>query len=368
MILKPERFIKNGEIDISKEEWIVLNNNHSKEEVIELLHTLVESFYMPMPLRAISKEEAIEDFKNLCSLDSTKTIQDGPFYSRYPYQYKYLDKYVETSSTGNRSSDYFHQYSRFLCDSINAPSPYRTWTIRKFRTGLFNSLWTLKCKEVNFRVLRGCIGLRKYIAAQFRPSAAKALYEYFNSENVLDFSSGWGDRLAGFHAAKCTKSYIGIDPNARLMKGYKAQCEFYNTGKECKFIESPAEEVDFSIYSDKFDTIFTSPPYFIVERYTSEGNQSWKRYKKIDDWKEKFLYAVLEKITPTLKKDGYLIVNISDVYCNHTINKICDDMNRKIESLGYTYVGGMGYRMNKRPNSKAGGVGIFAEPIWIWKK
>ena len=39
------------------------------------------------------------------------------------------------------------------------------------------------------------LGLRKYICSQFKPNAAKALYDYFNVKNVLDFSEvgviGW---------------------------------------------------------------------------------------------------------------------------------------------------------------------------------
>jgi len=52
------------------------------------------------------------------------------------------------------SSDYFHQKNRWYCDSINSPSPYRSWTIKKFREGVFNALFTLKFKEVNNSTLR----------------------------------------------------------------------------------------------------------------------------------------------------------------------------------------------------------------------
>ena len=38
--------------------------------------------------------------------------------------------------------------------------------------------------------LRTCIGLRKYIASQFRPSTAKALYDHFEAKKVLDFITG----------------------------------------------------------------------------------------------------------------------------------------------------------------------------------
>jgi hypothetical protein len=92
---------------------------------------------------------------------------------------------------------------------------------------LLNALWTLKVKEVTSETLRACIAMRKYIASQFRPSAAKALYDHFNAECVLDFSSGWGDRLNGAMSAQSVKKYIGIDPNNNLYNSYNKQIEHF---------------------------------------------------------------------------------------------------------------------------------------------
>jgi hypothetical protein len=45
-------------------------------------------------------------------------------------------------------------------------------------------------------------------------------------------------------------------------------------------------------------------------------------------------------------------------------------MNDYIASTGkFDYQGAIGFRMPKRPMSKSSGtVGIYGEPIWIWKK
>ena len=362
-------FVVGNEIVIPPSAWIKLNSEKTKDEIIELISNLIDDYDLPMPMRKITYAEAVADFNALKEQCSTDLISTGEFYSRYEYEYGYVNKYIEVSSVGMKSSDYFHQHSRYLCDSINSPSPYRCWTIKKFRQSMLGALWSLKFKEVNNNVLRSCLALRKYIASQFRPSAAKAVYEYFGAEHVLDISAGWGDRLAGFHAASCTKSYFGIDPNGRLFDGYSDQVLMYQTGKQSMIAQECAESFDFTqINANTYDMLFTSPPYFIVERYTSETNQSWQRYKKLENWLELFLFTTLRNATPTLKSGAYLAINISDVYCNHTINKICDPMNNEIAKLGYEYIGGMGLRFPKRPNSKASGTGIFCEPIWIWRK
>ena len=97
--------------------------------------------------------------------------------------------------------------------------------------------------EVNNKMMRLCIQMRMYMAAQYPPAVAKALYNLFEAKDVLDFSMGWGDRLAGFHASNA-ESYTGIDPNQEVFDNYPRQNELYETYKKTEFIKAPAEDVD----------------------------------------------------------------------------------------------------------------------------
>jgi hypothetical protein len=83
---------------------------------------------------------------------------------------------------------------------------------------------------------------------------------------------------------------------------------------------------------------------------------------------DEFLFVVLENSWKGLKKGGHMIINISDVYSGHQVNKICDPMNNFIKELGGTYVEGLGMKMAKRPNSKSHKDGVFVEPVWVWRK
>jgi len=368
--------VSNGQINISQGLWTELNSKHDKEFIKKMISDAIEENNLELPYREITLEQAQEDFKRLCELDTSTLLVNKKFESRYHYKYEFLDEYVELCNIGNKASDYFQQRNRFMCDSINAPSPYRTWKSERFRMTLLNALWTLKFREVNNDRLRSAIALRKYISSQFKPSVAKYVYDRFGGSKVLDFSSGWGDRLAGFYGSKNTQSYIGIDPNAKVVEKYEEQIKLYEqqgVHKMTRIIQSPAEDVNLNSKStgdyDMFDLIFTSPPYFDIERYTQEGNQSWKRFKKLDGWLNEFLFKSIGYFWNRLQTSGHLIINISDVYCHHQIQKICDPMNDYISSLnGAKYAGAIGMRMAKRPNSKALKEGIFAEPMWIWKK
>lgn len=367
-----EKYIINQEININKKSWLKLNKKYSQQEIIQNFIDLILYGKIDLPLRKITLPELEDDFLKLIDYNTNYLIKRGKVFTRYDYIYPISNKYLASNTIGNKASDFFQQKNRFKSDSINAPSPYRTWNTEKFLYTLLPALWTLKCQEVNTNILRTIISLRKYISSQFRPVIAKAIYNMFDSRKILDFSAGWGDRLCGFYASPNTKFYLGIDPNKAVYENYYRQEMYYKryvNNKYSYFINSPAEEVD--LYSKNyFDTIFTSPPYFQVERYTQDNNQSWKRYKKLKDWKEQFLFATLEKAWYTLKKGGYLIVNISDVYCNHTINQICDDMNDFIRKLGSKRHKAIGMAMSKRPNSGAlkDKTGTFVEPIWIHQK
>ena len=93
------------------------------------------------------------------------------------------------------------------------------------------------------------------------------------------------------------------------------------------------------------------------------------KYKKIDSWLNNFLFPVIEKSWKLLSEGGHMAINISDVYCNHTINKICDPMNDFISKLeGSKKIENINYRMAKRIKSNSEKTGIFVEPVWMWRK
>jgi len=364
-----KQYIVNNEINICKDEWTSLNSQYPIDTIKQALSDAIEEHNLPLPYKKITEEAAYKDFLYLCLLETQDLICQGDIFSRYDYEIPFLGKYIKSNRTGLLASDYFHQKSRFLCDSLTSPSPYRVWTTEKFRLTYLNALWSLKIKHINNSTLLECLKLRKFVSSQFKPATAKTLYEIFKSKRVLDFSAGWGDRLCAFYSCKNTEFYMGIDPNSNLSEGYIDQINFYNKPEKSAYvINGPAEDIEFP--KNEFDTVFTSPPYFITERYTQEDNQSWQRYKKLDDWLHKFLFTVVDKSIHALKSGGYLIINISDVYARHTVNNMVDPLITYVSSLkNMEFIELVGMQLAKRiNNSKSNKSGIFVEPILIWKK
>ena len=392
-------------LSIDKKEWEHIKNTFDKEDVKESLAKVAMTY--EIPYAEISKKDAHRHYLKLKGMKHTDILVEGEWFAREGTEYRYglsfegKQQYFRRINTGNQSSNYFQQANRWSVDGAVSPGPQRTWENEKFMTSLMGSAYSLKMDKINRNVLRTMIGLRKYICAQFKPNVSKVIYDKLNSKNVLDFSAGWGDRLAGFYAGETSEYYLGIDPRKENHPIYEEQSEFYDKhrsmfepNKTSEFICQPAEDVDFMGYKDKFDTVFTSPPYFNVERYSYDDTQSWVKYKEIDEWNENFLQKTLKNLWCSIKSGGYLLVNISDVYSNSKWStdrgwlEICNPMNDFLSTFTDSeYQGCIGMELAKRPNSGGAGTAksddyteealkkaeetkdkTFCEPIWIWKK
>jgi len=386
-------------LKIDKKEWAYIKETFDRPDIQETLVEILKEY--ELPTQELTIKDAYKDFMKLKGIQWPDYLKESQWYARSEYKWPLTKKIIRRINRGNDASNYFQQYNRWSVDGTISPGPVRTWGNPKFMYTLLGSLFTLEVEKVDRGTLRSCIGLRKYICSQFKPNVAKSIYDMFKAENILDFSMGWGDRLAGFYASDYGKHYVGIDPRKENHLIYKEQSEFYEKHlgffeheRKSEFHCSPAEEFDFSQYDNHFDLVFTSPPYFNVERYSYDDTQSWVRYKDIDDWNTEFLQKTLNNLWRSIKSGGYLLVNISDVNASSKGRKakgwlpICDPMNDFLDTFKDSeYKGCVGYEMAKRPNCIGVGTakvteetnrkpeyilpdkeGLFGEPIWIWKK
>ena len=203
-------------LSIDEKEWEHIKNTFDKEDVKESLAKVAMTY--EIPYAEISKKDAHRHYLKLKGMKHTDILVDGEWFAREGTEYTYnlnfegKQQYFRRLNAGNNSSNYFQQKNRWSVDGSVSPGPQRTWENEKFMTSLMGSAYSLKMPKINRNVLRTMIGLRKYICAQFKPNVSKVLYDKLRSKNVLDFSAGWGDRLAGFYASETSEYYVGIDP------------------------------------------------------------------------------------------------------------------------------------------------------------
>lgn len=368
-MLSHETFLNaKGEIYLSQEEIRSLTDTHDVEDLIQVLGEIVDQ--LPFPYTEYTKQETEADFNAL--KNTHLEIIKGEWTSHRmsdnlsPLYCGESIRLPKTKNIGAKVSNQFTEKLRLATPHARYKSWVDLWGAKRkyWLKYFFNpKMHTKDLSQKNLK--QGLTG--QYSCSQFKPLIAKSIYDSFKAKKVLDFSAGWGDRLVGFMASNA-ESYVGIDPNTKLHEPYQQIIKYCDDKtKKVSTYCSPAELFDFSTV--EYDFVFTSPPYFDLERYSDEDTQSWKQYKDFDIWLENFLFLTLTNLWKNLKQGGRVIVNISDIYSQGETKEICQPMIEHMESLGATYEGVIGYEMSHRSSASVDRVELpFCEPMFVWSK
>ena len=160
--------------------------------------------------------------------------------------------------------------------------------------------------------------LRIYSGTQsvssFRPSVAKALVSELFDEGglkVLDPCMGWGGRMLGFCSSSLVDKYEGYDASKETVLGLERLRDKMSSlgliDKEVLVHHGAFEDAEIE---GEFDLVMTSPPYFDIEKYSMDEEQSYIKYDEYDKWVDGFLRPLVEKSYDVLKPGGYLCLNV----------------------------------------------------------
>lgn len=211
-------------------------------------------------------------------------------------------------------------------------------------------------------------GIRKAIfsmrrtqrVSNFRPTAAKTIYEHFDPQLVVDFSMGWGGRLLA--ALACGVDYVGIDPNEIAVENnrqlYHDLCGHFDL-PEAEMVTSCAEDI---LGSGRWkpDLIFTSPPYFDVEKYTDNPTQSYLRYPEEHIWYRDFLGRCISGAFADLAEGGHLVLNVNSDMGDRTV--------KLAKEAGFVLVAEWELLLSQHQyNKKTCGTYRY-EPIFVFRK
>tara|TARA_B100001939_G_scaffold204408_1_gene175800 strand:- start:311 stop:1396 length:1086 start_codon:yes stop_codon:yes gene_type:complete len=195
--------------------------------------------------------------------------------------------------------------------------------------------------------------------SNFRPTAAKLIYEKFGGETIWDMSCGWGGRLIGFLSAKNTKHYIGTEPSTKTYDGLlKIKKDFSYLRKKVDIYNQGSET--FRPESDSLDLCFTSPPYFDTEKYADEETQSYIKFPTLDSWLNGFLKQTIENCYNGLKNNCYMLINIANT---PKYKEIEDKTIELSKSIGFVQEETIQLTL-----SSVMGAGVKYEPVFVFKK
>jgi hypothetical protein len=160
----------------------------------------------------------------------------------------------------------------------------------------YNKESLLKAQYQVFQLYYGSIN-------QFRPIVAKWVYLHFKPKGILDFSAGWGGRALA--AMSLGIPYIGIDANKKLAPAYRQMIATLEPKSSVTLYFQPAETVDFSRFQGKYDLIFTSPPYFMIEEY-----EKMPAYKTKEGFLQIFFIPTVLSAWKYLPRRGHMALNM----------------------------------------------------------
>jgi len=185
----------------------------------------------------------------------------------------------------------------------------------------------------------------------FRPLLSIEVYQRFKPTRILDFSAGWGGRAVG--AAACGISYFGLDINAGLHEAYNKMSDFLNSSSSSSsssknlinLLIADAVTYDYSTIAPGYDMVFTSPPYYFIEKYSH--NES---YASKDEMDQKFYIPIFSNTYKHLLPGGHFVLNVNkEIY-----ERVCLSLFGPAEQT-------MNCKKSKRQNN-------YREMIYIWKK
>ena len=204
--------------------------------------------------------------------------------------------------------------------------------------------------------------------SNFRPTVAKAIYERYSKDGdrILDFCAGYGGRLLG--CLPLQREYIGLDPCQLQVDGLKnayKTIEALDLTKTKVEIRRKCAEVEMRTeQTSSYDLIFTSPPYFNCEQYSTESSQSYIMYPTYKEWQEKFLSVVISESYRLLKPNGFFILNVADVK-DAPIATDAKKLANEFFSLCKTYY----LRISTLPFHKKSTASHYRhEPIFVFQK
>ena len=177
-----------------------------------------------------------------------------------------------------------------------------------------------------------------------RPLNCMEIYTRFNAKRVLNFCAGWGGSAVAASALNL-EAYYGIEVNKDLKKPYDDMVTYLRTKSNTEFNIHICDAVIFDYSSIEYDTIFSSPPYYFIEKYAN--NIGYKSKKEMD---EKFYNPIFSKSYNGLKKGGHFIINV----CKEVYDNVLKNL------LGEAYII-FPLKKSKRQNN-------YTEMVYVWHK
>ena len=340
----------------SKSKYI---NEKIVEENQEIQDTQETKKFIAHKIKPIGEIDAETDFETLKNIVDNALLTDGSNGGGIEFN--------ERCRIGNNIVDFFTfqerletrgKYNVTFYDFVKNIEEFKK---KKFIQNMFTYYATVKNArglKNEYIVLKEVYNICISAINIFRPLMAVEVYAKYKPSVVLDPCAGWGGRAVG--AAVCGENvrYFGIDVNQSLQIPYQNMCEFLNSKCKCnstlgsssspriRMTIADAVTYDYSQIEPKYDMVFTSPPYYFIEKYSHGASYNNSK----DEMDEQFYAPLFSNTFLHLLPGGCMALNVNrEIY-----ERVC------VRLFGYAHQT-MSCKKSKRQND-------YREMIYIWTK
>ena len=303
----------------------MLKENYTKEEKVEIASHI----------KNISFEEMEEEMERLMEIGiDAHSISERSRIGNNVVDYFTFVQRLETKGKYNVS------FFEFLAN-------IETFREKKFIQNMLKYYQEVKNKnntKHEHKVLKEVYNICVSAINIMRPLNCMEIYTKYNSKRVLNFCAGWG----GSTIASCVlnvDAYYGIEINTDLKEPYNQLINYLKPKCKTEFQMCFEDAASFDYSTIDYDTVFTSPPYYFIERYAN--NVPYKTKKEMD---EQFYIPVFTNSYTYLKSGGHYIINICKEVYDNVLNPLLGEAHTTFP-----------LKKSKRQNN-------HTEMIYVWKK
>lgn len=311
--LTKENFTNPYLININIDETITIDGNLLTAEYIWGLNEAerlaliekIKAYYKNFPTEKLTKDYMNKQFKKLKLFKPNSILDDAGKLKNSSSLCLDITRYY------NRKN--FYKVEGEKMDSLETVFKNNLTQVLKNRMGWYTSTEDGTERPYVFNITDKMIrqGMRScglgFNVSQIKPAVLKYLYHRYAKESVLDYSAGWGARALA--AASLNLNYYGIDPltaddvNRMINDFGKGFCN-----------KGGSEVIESYENIPEVDCCLSCPPYFVLEIYSHDENQSVSKFSEYNEWLEKYWRMTVKNCLTKLKKEGYFILIMIEKY------------------------------------------------------
>ena len=320
------------------------------DQVVEIVLQRMRDNDTPMTLPLCDVSQKDFDAAKRATLNAANRLDTSATTTSWQYANGRVSNgpLLQVSTAGLSMSTLLNGHERMLQPMSNKPSPQQLWIDDDKMRATFRHCLCVTNSDalsVNRLKVHTLLGNGCHYATAFPIPVAMFVMRWASRRlgnkalRVVDPCAGWGDRLAAasFVGRDIVESFTGMDPwhvSNRVCADIMARlCD-----PVVSILERTRAEVPWPPNLTA-DLVFTSPPYFNMEKYNYDGDnrddgQAW-RHAKLEEFVDLFLKPLMINAANALSPDGLVVININD---NTKIRGLVDGLLKSASAAGLSQV------------------------------